>query len=131
MSWLKRNLFFAIGSLVALILMGLAGWFLYSKWSLNNEVLATLNSDYEELKKLNSANPHPGSGPVNNIQLAKEQRQQLLDFIKKTAPYFQPIPRIPDLPKVTDRDFSAALSQTIEQLSNEATNASITLTTDK
>jgi hypothetical protein len=130
MSWLKRNLFFAIGSLVALILMGLAGWFLYSKWSLNNEVLATLNSDYEELKKLNSANPHPGSGPVNNIQLAKEQRQQLLDFIKKTAPYFQPIPRIPDLPKVTDRDFSAALSQTIEQLRNEATNASITLPPD-
>src|SRR5215469_14362330 len=123
MSWIKRNLFFAIGSLVALILMGLAGWFLYSKWSQNNEVLGTLNSDYEELKRLNSANPHPGSGPVDNDKLVKEQRQQLLDFIKKTSPYFEPIPRIPDLPKATDRDFSAALTQTIEQLRNEATNA--------
>ena len=72
MSWIKRNLFFAIGSLVALILMGLAGWFLYSKWSQNNEVLGTLNSDYEELKRLNSANlclaerrfpPTPPLGP--------------------------------------------------------------------
>src|SRR5579859_5815512 len=127
MSWIKRNLFFAIGSLVALILMGLAGWFLYAKWGQNNDILANLNSDYEELKQLNSKNPHPGSGSINNIQLAKEQRNQLLDFMKKTGPYFEPIPRIPDLPKVTDRDFSAALSQTIEQLRTEATNASVSL----
>src|SRR5215831_6469383 len=109
MSWIKRNLFFVIGSLVALILMGLAGWFLYSKWSLNNQVLANLNSDYEELKRLNSANPHPGSGSINNIQAAKDQRDQLLTFLKQTKDHFQPTPRIPDLPKVTDRDFSAAL----------------------
>ncbi|HZR19691.1 MAG TPA: Amuc_1100 family pilus-like protein [Verrucomicrobiae bacterium] len=130
MSWLKRNLFFAIGSLVALLLMGLAGWFLYAKWSQNNEVLANLNSDYEKLKGLNSANPHPGSGAVNNIKIAQQQREQLRDFLKKTQPFFQPIPRIPDLPKVTDRDFSAALSQTIEQLRTEATNASVALPPD-
>ena len=130
MSWLKRNLFFVIGSLVALILMGLAAWFLYSKWSLNNDVLANLNSDYQQLKDLNSQNPHPGSGSINNIKLAKEQRDQLLEFIKKTRPYFDPIPRIPDLPKITDRDFSASLSQTIERLRNEATNASVTLPPD-
>src|SRR5690242_12138687 len=127
MSWLKRNLFFVIGSVVALVLMGLAGWFLYSKWSLNNEVLEKLNSDYAELKTLNSANPHPGSGSINNIKLAQEQRDQLRDFLKKTQPFFQPIPKIPDLPKITDRDFSAALSQTIEQLRLEATNTSVAL----
>jgi len=130
MSWLKRNLFFVIGSLVALILMGLAGWFLYSKWSLNNDVLANLNADYAELKNLNSANPHPGSGAVNNIKLAQEQREQLKEFIKKTQTFFKPMPRIPDLPKISDRDFSAALSQTIEQLRNEATNASVALPPD-
>jgi hypothetical protein len=127
MSWIKRNLFFVIGSLVALILMGLAGWFLYTKWALNNQVLASLNSDYAELKSLNSANPHPGSDSVNNIKLAQEQREQLRQFIQKTTAYFEPIPRIPDLPKINDRDFSAALSQTIEQLRNEATNASVAL----
>jgi hypothetical protein len=127
MSWLKRNLFFVIGSLVALVLMGLAAFFLYTKWSLNNQVLANLNADYAELKTLNGANPHPGSGSVDNIKAAKEQREQLRDFLKKTRSYFESIPRIPDLPKVTDRDFSAALSQTIEQLRTEATNASVTL----
>ena len=127
MSWIKRNLFFALGSLVALILMGLAGWFLYAKWNENNDVLASLNADYDQLKTLNSANPHPGAGSVNNIQLARDQRNQLLDFIKKTTPYFQPIDRIPNLPKITDRDFSAALSQTIEELSAQATNASVAL----
>jgi hypothetical protein len=130
MSWIKRNLFFVIGSLVALVLMGLAGFFLYSKWSLNNQVLATLNSDYEELKKLNSASPHPGSGTVDNIAAAKEQREQLLAFLKKTRAYFEPCPRIPDEPKVSDRDFSAALSKTLEQLRLAATNASVTLPPD-
>ena len=38
MSWIKRNLFFVIGSVVALALMGLAGWFLYTKWNLNNQI---------------------------------------------------------------------------------------------
>ncbi len=127
MSWIKRNLFFVIGSLVALILMGLAAWFLYTKWGLNNEVLAKLNDDYAELKNLNSANPHPGAGSVDNIKLAQEQRGQLRDFLKKTQAYFEPIPKIPDLPKISDRDFSAALSQTIEQLRNQATNASVSL----
>ena len=130
MSWLKRNLFFVIGSLVALVLMGLAGWFLYSKWTLNNEVLTSLNADYDQLKSLNSANPHPGAGSVNNIKLAQEQREQLRDYLKKTRQFFQPIPRIPDLDKISDRDFSAALSQTIEQLRTEATNASVALPPD-
>ena len=127
MAWIKRNLFFVIGSLVALILMGLAGWFLYSKWSLNNDVLASLNADYAELKNLNSAKPHPGAGSVDNIKLAQEQRDQLREFLKKTQAHFEPIPKIPDLPKISDRDFSAALSQTIEQLRTQATNASVSL----
>lgn len=130
MSWIKRNLLFVVGSLVAVALLGLAGYFLYAKWNLNNEVLTNLNTDYEELKGLNGKNPHPGAGPIDNIKLAKQQREQLLDFLKKTRAYFEPIPRVPDLPKITDRDFSAALSQTIEQLRTEATNASVALPPD-
>jgi len=127
MSWFKRNLYFVIGSVVALALMGLAGWFLYSKWALNNEKLTNLNSDYEELKRLNSQKPHPGAGQVNNIKLAQEQRGQVLEFIKKARVHFRPMGRIPDLPKVTDHDFSVSLSRTIEQLQRDATNASVTL----
>jgi hypothetical protein len=127
MSWIKRNLFFVIGSVVALILMGLAGWFLYSKWNQNNQTLTALNADFEELKRLNSQNPHPGNKEINNIKLAQEQRDHLRDIVKKARGHFEPIPRVPDLPKITDRDFSASLSRTIDQLQRDATNSSVTL----
>src|SRR5207302_9924622 len=73
MSWIKRNLYFLIGTVVALALLGLAGFYLYSKWSLNNKVLEDLTQKHEDLKKLNSQNPHPGSGNINNIDTAREQ----------------------------------------------------------
>ena len=60
MDWIKRNLYFLIGSLVALALMGLAGWYLYSKWQLNNEILGKLDEQYAELKRSESAEPPSG-----------------------------------------------------------------------
>jgi hypothetical protein len=130
MDWIKRNLYFLIGSAVALALMGAAGWFLYSKWQLNNEIFEKLNQDYAELERLNKQKPHPRSGQVNNIALAKEQQQQLREFIKKSRTHFERISPIPDLPKITDRDFSPALSRTISQLQRDATNASVILPPD-
>jgi len=130
MSWVKRNLYFLIGSFVALVMMGAAGWFLYSKWQLNNEMLDKLNGQYEELRRLGSQSPHPGSGDVDNINAAKDQQQHFRDFVKKARKYFQPIPPIPDSPKVTGQEFSAALGQTIDQLQRDATNASVALPPD-
>ena len=52
MLWIKRNLYFLIGSVVALALMGAAGWYLYSKWQLNNEIVEKLNAEYAELQRL-------------------------------------------------------------------------------
>ena len=95
MDWIKRNLYFLIGSLVALALMGLAGWYLYSKWQLNNEILGKLDEQYAKLKRLNKQNPHPGSGKVDNIKAAKEQQQELRAYIQKARQYFQRCPPIP------------------------------------
>lgn len=127
MAWIKRNLYFVIGSLIALALMGLAGYFLYSGWSANNQILGSLNEDYEKLRRLNSAPIHPGSGQVDNIKLAKEQRDQLRDYLKKPRAYFQPIAPIPNQPKLSDQDFTSALSHTLDQLQKDATNASVSL----
>lgn len=127
MAWIKRNLYFFIGSVVALVLMGLAGYFLYSQWANNNQILASLNDDYEKLKRLNSAPIHPGSGQVDNVKLAKEQREQLREFLKKPRAYFLRIPPIPDQAKLSDQDFTSALSHTLDQLQKDATNASVTL----
>jgi len=129
MDWIKRNLYFLIGSLVALALMGLAGWYLYSKWQLNNEILSKLDEQYVELKRLNQQNPHPGSGQVNNIEAAKEQQKELRAFIQKAREYFQPCPPIPvpESGKLTSQEFSSALSRTIDQMQRDAAKASVAL----
>src|ERR1017187_1876153 len=129
MDWIKRNLYFLIGSLVALALMGLAGWYLYSKWQLNNEILGKLDEQYTELKRLNGQSPHPGSDQVNNINAAKEQQKELQTFVKKANEYFQhcpPIP-VPESAKLTSQEFSSALSRTIDQMQRDATKASVAL----
>src|ERR1051325_7186566 len=102
MSWIKRNLYFLIGGAVALALMGLAGWYLYSKWDLNNAILKDLDEQYGKLANL----------------------------IGKTGPYFQRLAAVPDVAKVSDKDFSSALSRSIAQLQHEATNASVSLQPD-
>jgi hypothetical protein len=127
MDWIKRNLFFVIGSVVALVLMGLAGWFVYSKWDLNNQILANLNNDYEELRRLNSQNPHPGNDKIDNIRAARDQEKALRDFLKKAYAHCQRISPIPDLPKISDQDFSTAMSRTIDQMQKEATNNNVTV----
>jgi hypothetical protein len=124
MSWVKRNLYFLIGGIIALVLLGGAGWYLYSKWDLNNTNLASLNQAYADLKALNDKNPNPGG---ENIKIAKEQRKELQEFIGRTQKYFQRIPPIPDVPKKTDGDFARALNRTIDQLRRDSTNASVTL----
>jgi hypothetical protein len=127
MSWIKRNLYFFIGSVIAVLLMGLGGWYLYSKWQLNNQLLGKLNDEYTQLAGFANQNPHPGNAKVDNIKLAKEQQQQLRDFIQNARKYFVRIPQIPDVPKVTPPEFSSALSRTIDQLQRDATNASVAL----
>ena len=128
MAWIKRNLYFVIGCLVAVGLMGWAGWYLYSKMSLNNSVREQLTARYAELDALNKLDPHPGDGKkVDNIEIAGEQQQVLRDFIKKANTYFEKIPAIPDTPKVRSEDFGKQLRNTIDQLSHDAINWSVTL----
>jgi hypothetical protein len=129
MDWIKRNLYFLVGSLVAVALMGLAGWYLYSKWQLNNDILGGLDEQYAKLKRLYEQNPHPGSGKIDNIKIAKDQQQELRDYIRKTQPYFQLCPAIPqpESGKLTSQEFSSALSRTIDQMQRDAARASVVL----
>jgi hypothetical protein len=130
MAWIKRNLYFLIGGAVAVVLLALAGWFLYSKWELNNQVLDKLNADYAELDRLNKQRPHPGSGSVNNIKRAQEQEQVLRDFIQGASPHFERIAPIPEIQKLTDQEFSGALSRTIDGMRHDAAAASVILATN-
>lgn len=91
MDWIKKNLFLVVGSVVALALLGLAGFFLYSKYILESEVSANLQAQTEELDRLSRLRPHPGDRKVDNIKAAKDQDLELQQFAKQLRETFVPI----------------------------------------
>ena len=127
MDWIKRNLYFLIGGLAALALMGWAGWYLYSKLAENNSVREQLTAAYADLDRLNGEKPHPGNKKVDNIALAKAQQQQIKGLVAKARDFFKPITAVPDAPKVGSQEFNVALRRTIDQLQKRATNSSVIL----
>ncbi len=129
MTWIKRNLFFFIGTTLAVGLLAAAGVYEFGNWQRNETALNALNKAYKTLQTLNNEKPSPGNNNVNNIQTAREQEQQLRDWIQQAKQYFQPIPPIPNPTNsvVTSEAFAAALRRTIDQLQHEAGSASVTL----
>ena len=75
MAWIKRNLFFVIGGILAIGLLGAAGFYNYKGWSHNTAAFNELNEIYSTLRELTSKKPSPGNDKVNNIEAAKQQEQ--------------------------------------------------------
>jgi len=129
MAWIKRNLFFVIGGLLALGLLGAAGFYNYKGWSHNTAAFSQLNDIYGTLRKLTGQKPSPGNDHINNIEAAKAQEHQMRDWIRQAADYFQPIAPIPnmDAKAVSSQEFAEALRRSIDQLQHEADTASVIL----
>ena len=129
MSWVKRNLYFLIGSAVAVVLLGLAGFYFYSSWTLNNASLEKLNAAYAELDKLAKANPNPGNKEIDNIDISRQQEIQIREIIDKERKFFAPIASIPNPTnkEVTKDEFASALRRTVDELAHAASVASVTL----
>jgi hypothetical protein len=130
MSWVKRNLYFLIGGVIAAALLGLAGFYFYSKWSLNRQTLDKLSAAYDEWEKITLMKPSPGNEKTDNIKLAREQRVQVEKLIEKVDRYFEPIPPIPT-PVEGGGDFTAlfrsSLRRTIDQMQKDAATSGVTL----
>ena len=129
MAWIKRNLFFFIGAVIAVGLLAAAGVYDFQNWRRNNAALDALNQTYTTMQNLLRQNPSPGNDTVNNIEIAGAQAKQLREWIQQTEQYFQPITPIPNPTNgvVVDAEFAAARDHTINQLQIEAGNASVTL----
>src|SRR4051794_31705767 len=109
MAWIKRNLYFLIGSVVAVALLGVAGFYTYSKWKLNKENLQNLNAAYVELDAIIRQNPNGGNKDIDNISRANVQRTNVLGVMATVSEHFAPIPAVPNTPKVSDQEFYTAL----------------------
>jgi hypothetical protein len=127
MAWIKRNLFFVIGAVIAVGLLGAAGFYDYQNWQRNQTAFAQLNQMYDTLRRLNSKNPSPGNDKIDNIRAAREQEQELRGWIQQAGQYFQPIPPVPNPSGgvITDSQFASARDHTLSQLQNEASDASV------
>jgi len=133
MAWIKRNLLFFIGGVVALLLLGAAGFYNYTSWSRNSEMLDKLKEIYAALNALNDPQSNPGNDKVNKIDQAKDQTKQLQDWLTKSKDWFAPIPPIPHstpADPLTSENFSAALRRTIDQLQHEAQAANVQIAPD-
>jgi hypothetical protein len=130
MAWIKRNLFFVIGGILALALLGAAGYYNYREWRRNSAAYDTLKQYYDTLRSLiTTPKISPGNDKVDNIAAAREQERQVRDWIRQASEYFQPIAPIPAPVNgtVTSAAFAAALRRTIDQLQHEAEVASVAL----
>jgi hypothetical protein len=127
MVWIKRNLFFVVGGLIALLLLGAAAFYDYQSWDHNATTFGRLNEIYAKLKELGDKKPSPGNNKIDNIKTAKEQEQQVRDWINGTGNTFKPIEPIPNQPEVTSEAFAGNLRRTIDQLQHEAEDASVQL----
>jgi hypothetical protein len=126
MMWIKRNLFFVVGGVLALGLLGAAGFYDYKSWRRNTAAFDKLNEVYKTLKELTSQKPSPSS---ENIETARQQEAQLRDWIGQTRNYFQPIAPIPDPTNglISNEIFADALHRTIDQLQRDAPNANVSV----
>lgn len=130
MDWVKRNLGLVIGSAVAVGLLLFSGYYLYSNSKKNNDAREQLEAEYNELKRLSNLNPHPGKRDVDNIRLAKQQTEGLLQFMQRVGERFEPIAAIPPTAEVTGEEFSASLRYTIDQLNRQARVSSVIVPTN-
>jgi hypothetical protein len=124
MPWIKRNLFLVVGGVVALGLLGFAGYYLFTKIQLNQEVTDRLTATTDELKKLMTRKPHPGTDQLDNIGAAKKEVQKLHSFVGEVKGLFPP-PVVDG--EIRVREFRSLLDQTIDYLQNSAKAAGVKL----
>ena len=131
MEWIKRNLLFVIGGAIALVLMGLAGFYLYTGMGKNEAAFAKLNEEYQALNGLNTQNPHPGDDKTDNIKAAKDQDKLVRAFVTdKAASVFKPIAPIPDATNLDNSMLATAMRRTIDQMRRDAGNRGVQVATN-
>src|SRR5258708_3647488 len=120
MLWIKRNLFLAVGSLVALGLLGVCGYYFWINYQENIGVEGKLEEAKAELKRLYELVPFPHE---TNIITAKAELQRLQTAINQTKQSFSPLP----YQRVKGQAFKPLLDTTVDELQKKAEHAGVSL----
>ncbi len=127
MAWIKRNLFFFIGSIIALALIGLGGWYFYAEYTAEGQSAGKIAEDYDTLRKLNLEHDQPGKpgGNPDNVQAAVEQQAAIRKWIESARACFQPV-----RPSGNLDNFPTKLDNTVVELKRKAAENGVSLPPD-
>ncbi|HWC60975.1 MAG TPA: Amuc_1100 family pilus-like protein [Verrucomicrobiae bacterium] len=129
MSWAKRNIYFLVSCIVAVVLLGAAGWYCWASSQANNANWDQLKAAYDQLKTLADKPFGPGNDKVNNIQAAKEQTEEVKKRVAEMEKFFTPIPSIPNTNHLNDRILAFAVRDTVSQIRAAAQARGVTVPT--
>jgi hypothetical protein len=120
MLWIKRNLFLAVGGLVALLLLGGGVFYFLSAEQRKKAIVEEFEANKAELVRLQAQKPYPSP---ENIKLAKEEAEKLRAAAGQLQRFFAPVPA----EKVTGVAFRAYRDNTLAELQRMAEQAKTTL----
>lgn len=114
MLWIKRNLGLVLGGVIALALMGVAGFYLYQQIQANEEMTQKWQSTLDQLRRLENRNPHPNQ---DNIEAAQQDFQRVEAFQQRTKEVFSSL----NYPTVTNAlEFRKLLGRSLFDLQRQA-----------
>lgn len=116
MLWIKRNLFLAVGGLIAILLLAGGVYYFVSGQQRNHSIEEELEANKSDLNRLQGLNPYPSA---QNIEIAKTEAEKLRGAVAQLHRYFSPVPA----EKVTGIEFRRYLDRTLAELQAAARNA--------
>jgi len=127
MSWAKRNLYFVVSCAIAVVLLGVAGWYCFSEWQGNNKATDDINQAIGELKTLTGK---PITADTENIEVARTEMKEAQDLSGKLRKFMTPIPPIltsTSTNGIQDRELAFAVRDTVRQLRLAAAEYNVAL----
>src|SRR5262245_48509861 len=120
MLWIKRNLFLAVGGLIALALLGVGIFLFLGAKTRSAELQTEIDQAKAELQKYNSLPVFPSP---TNIALAKSESEKLRGVVTQMKQYFTPV----KVENVTGLAFRSWRDTTLADLRDRAKKARTTL----
>ncbi len=115
MAWIKRNLILVVSGVVALVLLGLGGYYLYSADQKNQQIDTDINTTKAEIQRMFEK---PVTPTADNLKLAKQESVKLNSFVAEAKKLFPGTP--PPTEALTSPSFKSLLANTITELHRQA-----------
>jgi hypothetical protein len=125
MAWIKRNLSLVISGVIALVLVGVGGWYLWSAIQKNKQVDTDINQIKSEINTLLTKQPTPNA---QNLADAKKQLERLNTFMLAAKKQFPPTP--PPAQPLDNQSFKSLLQTTVDELHKQASSVGIHVETN-